>query len=70
MEPGNSEFTSEFFDNASNAWVENKIRHRGSYVYKCAYIHSNNKQCSKASTINEFSKRHTILLKSQNKQFK
>lgn len=70
MEPGNSEFTSEFFDESSKAWLENKIRKGCTYAYKCSYIHSNTRKCEKAADNNELCKRHYILLKSQNKQFK
>lgn len=72
--PGISEFTPHFFDESSRAWQENKVRCGHSYAYKCLYIHSNKKQCHKASiykssTNLNFCKRHFILLKSQ-KQFK
>jgi hypothetical protein len=66
---GISEFTPQFFDDASKAWQENKIRCGASYAYKCKYIHSNHKQCHHPATNLDFCKRHFILLKSQ-KQFK
>jgi hypothetical protein len=61
--PGNSEFTPEFFNQSSNAWMENKIRMGASYSYKCAYIHSNSKKCQHPATFNEYCKRHYFLLK-------
>jgi hypothetical protein len=67
--PGNSEFTSEFFNESSKAGMENKIRCGAAYAYKCSYIHSNKKQCEHPSTHSDYCKRHYILLKSQ-KQFK
>jgi len=44
---GITEFTSEFFDESSRAWMENKIRFGASIKYKCKYIHSNQKPCNK-----------------------
>jgi hypothetical protein len=55
---GNSEFTPEFFDESSRAWMENKIRIGAAYSYKCAYIHSNKKLCQNNAILNEFCKRH------------
>ena len=66
--PGNSEFTSDFFDQSSQSWLQNKIRHGAAYSYKCLYIHSNKKQCHHAATHNDYCKRHHILLKSQQKR--
>jgi hypothetical protein len=43
------EFTPEFFDKSSEAWLLNKNKHKGgSYSYKCLYIHSNGKHCKSA----------------------
>lgn len=67
MNPDNSEFTSEFFDQASKAWLENKVRYGASYRYKCAYIHSNKKQCSKPVVSFDYCKRHNIVMKSRMK---
>jgi hypothetical protein len=65
--PGISEFTSEFFDQSTQAWLQNKIRCGHSYAYKCDYIHSNKKQCNQPSTHSNYCKRHHILLKSKKK---
>jgi len=35
MSAGNSEFTAEFFDESSRAWMENKLRRGESMAYKC-----------------------------------
>lgn len=67
--PGNTEFTPQFFDESSKAWMENKVRCGASYAYKCSYIHSNKKRCEYPGTHSDYCKRHYILLKSQ-KQFK
>lgn len=49
---GNEEFDAKFFDDASAAWMSNKIKRDDcTYVYKCTYIHMNGKPCVKAVTI-------------------
>ena len=63
MNYGISEFTSDFFEESSKEWMKNKIRKGGRYVYRCNYIHSNNRQCSKTVMLNEFCKQHYFLLK-------
>ena len=35
MSTGNSEFTAEFFDESSRAWMANKVRRGASMAYKC-----------------------------------
>ena len=68
--PGNSEFTSDFFDESSRAWLSNKVRCGSSYAYKCAYIHSNTKQCIKSAVLHDFCKQHYVLNKNRSKQSK
>ncbi len=63
--PSNSEFTAEFFDQSSKAWIENKIKCGTSYVYKCIYIHSNQKQCKRPTIQDQLCKQHLIFIKSQ-----
>jgi hypothetical protein len=63
MNYDNSEFTSTFFDESSKEWMKNKIRKGSGYIYRCNYIHSNKRQCSKAAILNEFCKQHYFLLK-------
>jgi hypothetical protein len=42
------EFTSDFFNNASNAWKNNKIKlENNTYNYRCCMILSNEKRCKK-----------------------
>ncbi len=68
-----TEFTKEYFDSSSKAWIENKVRIGQMYFYKCKYIHSNGKQCSKSSMINDYCKQHYILCNKnmrQKKEFK
>lgn len=45
--PGIAEFTPQFFDESSRAWMENKVRVGLGIKYKCRYIHSNTKPCTK-----------------------
>lgn len=47
--PGNAEFTPEFFEESSRAWMENKVRVGAQILYRCEYIHSNQKRCKKAA---------------------
>jgi hypothetical protein len=63
--PGNSEFTAEFFEESSRAWMENKVRKGQFVLYRCAYIHSNTRNCSSAATHSGFCKRHLGFLKSK-----
>lgn len=37
MSAGNSEFTAEFFDESSRAWMQNKKRIGESMIYRCDY---------------------------------
>lgn len=45
MSAGNSEFTAEFFDESSRAWMANKKRVGYSMVYCCNYVVATGKQC-------------------------
>lgn len=63
--PGNSEFTAEFFDESSRAWMENKVKKGQFTLYKCSYIHSNTRHCSSPVTHNGYCKRHFALVKSK-----
>jgi hypothetical protein len=48
-----TEFTKEFFDDASAEWRRNKKAMKGGgFAYYCAYIHSNGKNCKKAVEAN------------------
>lgn len=47
---GNTEFTAEFFDESSKAWMMNKTRVGASMVYRCTHMTSSERQCfNKAS---------------------
>ena len=56
--PGNSEFTSEFFDECSRAWMENKVRKGAMIQYRCHYTHSTSRRCPKAAEPIYFCKQH------------
>ena len=44
-----TEFTPDFFDNASTVWKNNKIKLiDNTYNYRCCMILSNEKRCKKA----------------------
>jgi hypothetical protein len=45
MSAGNSEFTAEFFDESSRAWMENKVRRGESMAYKCIVKTKAGKPC-------------------------
>ncbi len=42
-------FDSNFFDNASKAWNENKNKKSdGTYEYKCTYVNKKNVRCNRS----------------------
>jgi hypothetical protein len=45
MSVGNEEFTAEFFDDSSKAWMANKVRAGPSMTYKCQGSTRDNKPC-------------------------
>jgi hypothetical protein len=58
--PGNAEFTREFFDQSSAAWMENKIRKGAMILYRCVYVHSSSRKCTKAAKPKgEYCSQHT-----------
>ena len=42
------EFDSNFFDEASKAWMANKVRVGCQNLYRCEFIHSNRQRCKEA----------------------
>jgi len=46
--PGIDEFTPQYFDESSKAWMTNKIRVGAGMVYRCSYAVSSTRQCPKA----------------------
>ena len=43
-----SEFSPAFFDEASRAWMENKVRQGYQVLYRCTFTHVNQQRCKKA----------------------
>jgi hypothetical protein len=62
-QPGNTEFTAEFFDESSKVWMENKVRKGAMTLYRCSYVHSTSRKCSKVVEVNGFCKSHYIVMK-------
>ena len=57
--PGIDEFTPQYFDESSKAWMANKIRLGAGMVYRCSYAISSTRQCPKAAeTGSEFCEAH------------
>lgn len=53
MNPGNSEFTSEFFDESSTAWMANKLKKNDcTYVYKCNHLLLSGRPCKNVAKTN------------------
>ena len=54
------EFTQEFFDQASKAWMENKVRVGYQILYRCSFIHSNRQRCKRvcSTSISEYCLNH------------
>jgi hypothetical protein len=65
--PGNAEFTVEFFDESSKAWMENKVRKGAMILYRCSYVHSTSRKCSKAATICGYCKPHYCVMRKRAK---
>lgn len=52
-------FDSNFFDNSSKCWRNNKIiKKNGHFVYRCCYIKSNNERCKLSIHNKYFCKKH------------
>jgi hypothetical protein len=61
--PGCAEFTAEFFDESSRAWMENKVRKGAMTLYRCSYVHSTSRKCSKAASVCGYCKSHYIVMR-------
>ena len=53
MSTGNSEFTADFFNESSRAWMLNKLRRGASMVYKCNATCKNGNACIRGSVIKD-----------------
>jgi len=64
---GIEEFDSKFFDESSNAWNMNKIKHlNGMYTYKCQFIKKNGEYCKNPICKNHNSNNNYCNLHSKN----
>jgi len=56
MSAGNEEFTAEFFDESSKAWLQNKVRMGASMVYKCKGVCKDGELCKRTASMFHLSK--------------
>jgi hypothetical protein len=47
------EFTSDFFDQSSEAWMKNKMRRGASMAYVCVATTKDGNQCTRSSVIKD-----------------
>jgi len=50
---GNQEFTSEFFEQSSQVWMENKLRKGASLMYKCEALCKNGTKCIRGAILKD-----------------
>ncbi len=55
---GIEEFTKEFFDQSSEAWMRNKMRKGYSMAYVCIALTQEGKSCKRASIIKDATSDH------------
>jgi hypothetical protein len=55
-----SEFTQEFFNEASRAWMENKVKVGYQILYRCTFTHVNQQRCKRvcSSSSSEYCLNH------------
>jgi len=56
--PGIKEFTSEFFDQSSQAWMNNKVRKGHSMAYICAALTQEGKSCTRSAILKDGQSEH------------
>jgi hypothetical protein len=56
--PGIHEFTKEFFDQSSEAWMKNKIRRGHSMAYICIALTQEGKSCKRAAIMKDATSEH------------
>jgi hypothetical protein len=54
------EFTQEFFEEASRAWMENKVKVGYQILYRCTFTHVNQQRCKRvcSSSSSEYCLNH------------
>ena len=56
--PGIEEFTSEFFDQSSQAWMNNKVRKGHSMAYICTALTQEGKSCTRSAILKDGQSEH------------
>jgi hypothetical protein len=56
--PSIEEFTPEFFDECSDAWMKNKMRKGASMAYVCVATTKDGNQCTRSSVIKDAFSEH------------
>jgi hypothetical protein len=56
--PGVEEFTSEFFDQSSEAWMKNKLRKGASMAYICIALTKEGNSCKRTAIMNDALSEH------------
>jgi len=51
--PGIDEFTKEFFDQSSEAWMKNKVRKGHSMAYICTALTQEGKSCTRSAILKD-----------------
>jgi hypothetical protein len=55
---GIEEFTKEFFDQSSEAWMKNKVRRGHSMAYICSALTQEGKSCKRGSVMKDATSEH------------
>ena len=58
---GIEEFTKEFFDQSSEAWLQNKIRRGHSMAYKCTALTQEGKSCKRTAVLKDALSKHCCI---------
>lgn len=56
--PGIEEFTKEFFDQSSEAWMKNKVRKGHSMAYICIALTQDGKSCKRSAQMKDATSEH------------
>lgn len=57
--PGIEEFTKEFFDQSSEAWMKNKVRKGHSMAYICTALTQEGNPCKRSAILKDAISEHT-----------
>ena len=56
--PGIEEFTKDFFDQSSEAWMKNKVRKGHSMAYICTALTQEGKSCTRSAILKDGQSEH------------